>query len=70
MPTMLDLLHECDKRLIELELDGVEQSVARDRTFDAFQCLFSSDESMHTYDKRDRLFERHLRDVYQDLVKD
>lgn len=65
---MGDLLDECEQRFIELQQDGVEKSVARDRTYDAFQCLFNT--SQHVYDNRDKLFERHLRDVYADVVKD
>lgn len=51
----------CEDRYQQLIRDGCDDEVAADRTFDALRA--SLGEYEHCYDKRDRLFERQLRDV-------
>lgn len=51
----------CEERYRDLMADGCDPDVAADRTFDALRAALG--EINQSYDSRDRLFERRLRDI-------
>lgn len=57
-------MDECCAHYRRLVDDGCDESVAADRTFDAWACAFADDS--HCFDKRDRLFESKVRTIFQE----
>lgn len=62
--TVERMLWACNERLKNLVTSGCDESVALDRTWDAFDCAYVQSE-VHCYDPRDRLFENKLRTIAQ-----
>ena len=59
------MLHLCNDRYEQLLSIGVDEYVAADRVFDAYECAYLN-KPTHCFDRRDRLFENQLRSiVYQ-----
>jgi hypothetical protein len=60
--TIGEMLHMCSERVSELVACGVDERVALDRTWDAYeQAINHSDKGC--FDTRDRMFENRLRAV-------
>lgn len=60
--TVAAMLDACEARYKELVDAGVDEGVACDRTWDAYECAFNLGEA-RCFDKRDRLFESKLRTI-------
>ena len=58
--TVERMLWACNERLKNLVTSGCDESVALDRTWDAFVCAFE-ERPAHCFDPRDHLFENQLR---------
>lgn len=56
------MLDSCEARYKQLVESGVDESVACDRVFDAYDCAIAQKET-HCFDPRDRLFENRLRTI-------
>ena len=57
-------MDECCAHYRRLVEDGCDESVAADRTFDAWACAFEG--AAHCFDTRDRLFESKVRTILQE----
>ena len=60
--TVAALRDACEARYKQLVESGVDEDVACDRTFDAYECALELGER-HCFDPRDRLFENKLRTI-------
>lgn len=62
--TTAAMLDACEGRYALLVQSGVAADVARDRTWDAYECAYEG-RTAHCFDGRDRLFENRLRTIRQ-----
>lgn len=62
--TVAAMLDSCEARYKQLIEEGCDESIAVDRTWDAYECAFGRSES-HCADPRDRLFENKLRTIME-----
>ena len=58
--TVREMLAACERHYTQLMAGGCAEEVARDRTWDAYECAFM-ETSTNCCDPRDRLFESKLR---------
>lgn len=62
LATTTAMLKACEVRFAFLRQLGVEEGVARDRTWDAYECAYENKTS-HCFDDRDHTFENQLRTI-------
>lgn len=58
----MEMLTVCESRYRQLCADGVDEQVAADRVFDAYECAYN-DTEQHCFDSKDRLLENQLRTI-------
>ena len=57
-----EMLAACGEHYRQLVTGGCEESIALDRTWDAYECAFLGGDA-HCFDPRDRLLENRLRTI-------